>query len=51
MGALLSVGPPLELTQYDLEDMQEHCDRKCARPASPACHPARPQRLTHPRTG
>ena len=36
MGALLSVGPPLELTQYDLEDVQEHCNRKCACAAAPA---------------
>ena len=35
MGALLSVGPPLELTQYDLDDVQEHCNRKCACAAAP----------------
>jgi hypothetical protein len=34
MGGLISIeqsfGQPLALTQYDIEDVQEHCNHKCA---------------------
>jgi len=30
MGQVLSVGPPLTLTQYDVEDVLEHCNHRCA---------------------